>query len=188
MFWLFGPEILPVKIANALLGALAVVLCFLVAREAGAGEVEGIIRPQRNPRTVGEAGAAVGDCSQNASKRRQLLRVHRAIRFIGAGEVAHQNVDVERCNCCVICLACRNAEPVDAGVDHQVAPPAPACAPAFRLFQRVDHRHGPNRAGIGAFRFIPNAMQNRHLLRRDMGALVQVREDKVIDMPVIQSN
>ena len=76
---------------------------------------------------------------------------------------------VERGYRSVIRLARRNAEPVDAGVDHQMTAPSPARRPQRRLLQRVDHRHRPNRAGIGAFRLILHAMQNRHLLRRDMG-------------------
>ncbi len=97
---------------------------------------------------------------QALAECRELACVHRAV-LVGAGEMRHQDVDLERLDRRIGQFGGLQAEPVDAGVDHQVAGASAALSPQPRLPQAVDHRPDPGIAGEGGFIGVEGTVQDR---------------------------
>ena len=99
-----------------------------------------IIGSQPNARRIGEGDAAHRHGRRRRPQRRHLRVVVRARRRVGAGEMAVQRVDVETGQQREVARG--DAEPVDPGVEHDVAQP-PGCrvAPRRDLRGRAQHRH-----------------------------------------------
>ena len=92
-----------------------------VKREAGANEIEAIVAAEADAGRIGEAHPPCRECRCDSLEAGQLGIVEGVI-LIGAGEVAHQRVDLEAIGRGQLLGA--EAEAVHAGVDHQVAGPA----------------------------------------------------------------
>ncbi len=63
--------------------------------DAGAHQVEVVVRSHEHPGGVGEASACAGEPVAYGAEAIQLEAVQRLVRIAGAGEVAHQQPDVE---------------------------------------------------------------------------------------------
>ena len=106
--------------------------------EAGPGQAEGIVLAKADAGAVGEAEPARLDLSGRGAKRLKLRPVGRAV-LVRAGEMAHQGLDLQPIEQAARQLLRPDPEPVDAGVDHDVARP-PGLLPAHRLLAAVQHR------------------------------------------------
>ena len=97
----------------------------------------------------------------------ELLCVHGTV-FVRAGEVAHENIDIERLNDRIGDVGRRNAEPVYPRIDHQVAWSPAAILPDPCLPETVDHRADACSTGVCCLFCTKDAVKYADLRRRDV--------------------
>ena len=136
-----------------------------VERQARAGQVEGISRPERDPGAVGQAAAAMRHVRREFLEQAPLPLVLRGV-LVGRSEVRHQRFDLQAADQRIADFSRRQAEAIDAGVDHQVARPATAIEPQPRLVQAVDHRTHAGAASVFDVVRTSRAVQHDDLARR----------------------
>ena len=129
---------------------LALVRAAAVQRDAGPHEIEVVGGAEEQAARVGEAGRRRRQLGAQRLEALALQGVDRAVRRVGAGEVAHHQREVDclqqrRLGGQLVDLVVRHAEPVDAGVDvdgGRQAPSARAAVgrPVAHLGDAAEHR------------------------------------------------
>ena len=127
--------------------------------ETGASEVEGVIGAEADAGAVGEAQPLRRHPLRQVDEDIALGGIHRHV-LVGAGEVAHQRLDLEPVEQAGLDVRRHDSKPVDAGVDHDVARPAGA-PPTADLLRRAQYRPGV-RAERRLHVLGSHAVQHRH--------------------------
>ena len=91
-----------------------------IERQARTRQIEGIIRAKGDACAVGQTCPLVPNGWNAGAKVLHLFCVHGTV-FVRAGEVAHEDVDIERLDYWIGYVGRRNAKPVYPRIDHQVA-------------------------------------------------------------------
>ncbi len=154
-----------------------------VERDPRPGQVEGIVGPERDAGRRGQRCASRGNGGDDRAEGGELRRVRRMAGRLGAGEVAVERIDGEPVEQARRGFRRGQAEPVDAGIDHDVARPAAGClAPRRDLPRGVEHRHrgaGERRRQLAVLDAVedrePGAVRHRAERRR----LVPRRDEEV---------
>ena len=149
-----------------------------------------VIGAERDTGAVGEARLPVPDALNGIAKNFELARIHCAV-FVGAGEMAQENLHIELLNWDIRYFARRDPEAVYAAVDHEMAWPAAALLPEPCLPNGVDHRPNAGLPGIGSVAGIERAVQDckficRHMVQNRFD-LAPMRHEEVTAPSLAQS-
>ena len=127
-----------------------------------------IIRPQRDPRAVGQTVSLRAHHLPNFAKTRKLRGVLRHI-IVSTGEVAETKIDIQFSQHRIAQFGHGQTQPVDPGINHNVAGAPARGQPALHLRQRIEHR--PHTAGARKrhIRVIERAVQHRNRSSGHMG-------------------
>ena len=125
-----------------------------------------ISHAKRNAGAVGQATAAMPDLRLGLNPALALNFVERHV-LIGAGKVRHQQINIEPRDHLVSQRVHRQAKPIDAAIDHQVAKSAACCKPKLGLMEGIDHWLGPGGTRISSVRCVEWTMQYRDRSRRN---------------------
>src|SRR3546814_4920265 len=92
-----------------------------INRKPRPGQVERIIGAKADAGGIGEAVGLCRDHRADSAKAFELALVQRVSGFVSAGKVAHQRVDQQPVEDARSGFLQRQAQPVDAGIDHDIA-------------------------------------------------------------------